>query len=372
MCAYGARAAERGKPWLTRHNMGLLLETEPNRFTLLAVRVGARAHDELTRLTVAINTVSGAIEVVDQSEVSANVVALREQPETSEPSEDAAPPAATTAKPARALRVPLFDGYADGTLTDLGVVPSLLPALRRVTTEAQFEAFLAHNLPELTRDVLLALHSGTAQADVSRDIAEQWRADDVADVDPHDWAGAARRPVSQVSTEDDAVLGALRESFDAWRLFLHPEQQRLAVTDFKGSAKVTGGPGTGKTVVALHRVRHLVSLFPPGHNRPVLLTTYNTNLAEDLRHRLRQLGGEELLRRVDIKSVDRLAREAVQQVPAVDLGRAARRRGGHEPVITWNGRPSRFLPEDAARTAHNATELLTPDGPPSGSGSAAA
>ncbi|MEU8595505.1 UvrD-helicase domain-containing protein [Streptomyces anulatus] len=306
---------------LGEQHRGLLLETEENRFTLLAVRVGARAHEELARLTMAINTVSGAIEVVDQSEVSANVVALREQTEPSEPFENAAPSAATADTPTRALRVPLFDGYTDATLTDLGVVPSLLPALRRITTEAQFDAFLAHNLPELTRDVLLALHSGTGQADVSRDITELWRADDVPDVDPHDWARAARRPVSQVSTEDDAVLGALGESFEAWRLFLHPEQQRLATTDFKGSAKVTGGPGTGKTVVALHRVRHLVSLLPPGHNRPVLLTTYNTNLAEDLRHRLRQLGGEELLRRVDVKSVDRLAREVVQQAPAVDLGR---------------------------------------------------
>ncbi|MEU5697884.1 AAA family ATPase [Streptomyces aurantiacus] len=36
---------------------------------------------------------------------------------------------------------------------------------------------------------------------------------------------------------------------------------------------MTGGPGTGKTVVALHRVRHLVDQLPPGRTRPVLLTT---------------------------------------------------------------------------------------------------
>ncbi|MER5552344.1 UvrD-helicase domain-containing protein [Streptomyces sp. NPDC002793] len=300
-------------------HMALLLETEENRFTLLAVRHGERAPDRLARLTVAINTVSGAIEVVDQSEVSANVVALRE------PS-SAAGTATTGEGPTGSARdtptpVPLFGGHDDAALIRLGVVPTLLPALRKITTDAQLAAFLSHNLPELTRDVLLALHGGAEREQVRRNITEQWEADDIDVVDPQDWVRAARRPVSQVSTEDDAVLGALGEGFDAWRLFLHPEQRRLATTGFKGSAKVTGGPGTGKTVVALHRVRHLVDRLPPGHDRPVLLTTYNTNLAEDLRHRLSQLGGEALLRRVDIKSVDRLAREVVEQAPGTDLGR---------------------------------------------------
>ncbi|MFE7935703.1 UvrD-helicase domain-containing protein, partial [Streptomyces sp. NPDC057456] len=184
--------------------------------------------------------------------------------------------------------------------------------------DEQFERLLTHNLPELTRDVLLALRDRVEPGDVRRHITDKWRPED--DVDPRDWSRAARRAVSQAETDDDAVLGALGKSFDAWRLFLHPEQRRLAVGDFKGSAKVTGGPGTGKTVVALHRVRHLVHRLPAGYSRPVLLTTYNTNLALDLRERLHQLGGDELVRRVDVKCVDALAREIVQEA-RVELGR---------------------------------------------------
>ncbi len=274
--------------------MVLLLSTDGgDEMRVLAVRDGARARDELARLTVEINPVSGAVEVVDQSEVSANVVAL---------------PDRTT---------PLFEKYDDQNLLDLGVVPSLLPALRKVTTDEQFDRLLAHNLPELTRDVLLALRARMDPQDVRRHITDAWRAEE--DVNTRDWARAARRPVSQAETEDAAVLGALGRSFDAWRLFLHPEQRRLATGDFKGSSKVTGGPGTGKTVVALHRVRHLVDRLPPGRTRPVLLTTYNTNLALDLEERLRQLGGDELLSRVDVKSVDALAREIVQESRA-DVG----------------------------------------------------
>ncbi|EST34626.1 hypothetical protein N566_18300 [Streptomycetaceae bacterium MP113-05] len=42
-------------------------------------------------------------------------------------------------------------------------------------------------------------------------------------------------------------------------------------------------------------------------------------------------------------------------------------RARDELVVTWNGRPSRFLPDDAARTAYSAGELLPGDGPPSAS-----
>ncbi|MFE3761237.1 UvrD-helicase domain-containing protein [Streptomyces sp. NPDC059104] len=307
---------------LDSNRMALLLETEENRFTLLAVRTGGLARDELARLTVAINPVSGGVELVDQSEVSAQVVALpvraaepapAADPRASEPSHPAASPS-----PAVSLSVPLFARFEDETLTGLGVIASLLPSLRKVSDVQQLEALLRHNLPALTREVLLALHDGMDLRDVRRFITSQWQAEE--QVDPGDWARAARRPVSQVSTEDTAVLDALGDGFDAWRLFLHPEQRRLATTSFKGSAKVTGGPGTGKTVVALHRVRHLVDRLHPGHDRPVLLTTYNTNLAVDLKDRLNRLGGPDLVRRVDIKSVDVLAREVIEQQPSAVLG----------------------------------------------------
>ncbi|MDP5315543.1 UvrD-helicase domain-containing protein [Streptomyces poriferorum] len=318
--------------------MGLLLETEENRFSLLAVRVGPAARDELARLTVEINAVSGGVELVDQSEVSAQVVAMPARPEP-DPAPDAVPAEAPAAEEAAspsepvptALPVPLFARYDDGELVELGVIASLLPALRRITDGRQLEAVLGHNLPGLTREVLLALHDGMEPSDVRALVTDQWRAD--GRVDPQDWAQAARRPVSQVSTEDAAVLDALGDGFEAWRLFLHPEQRRLATTSFKGSAKVTGGPGTGKTVVALHRVRYLVDRLPPGQTRPVLLTTYNTNLAADLRERLHRLGGDALVRRVDVKSVDQVAREVVEQHPGSVLGTPM---GDEEAMALWH------------------------------------
>ena len=79
-------------------------------------------------------------------------------------------------------------------------------------------------------------------------------------------------------------------------------------------ARVSGGPGTGKTIVALHRVKWLVQRLPSGSSgKDVLFTTFNKNLAADLRQRLLLLGGPELLDRVDVVNIDRLATQVVNE-----------------------------------------------------------
>ncbi|MCG7320842.1 UvrD-helicase domain-containing protein [Arsenicicoccus bolidensis] len=81
--------------------------------------------------------------------------------------------------------------------------------------------------------------------------------------------------------KDDADLRQIIEAgnFGAWRLYLHPEQRKYVDTDYKGAFRLSGGAGTGKTVVAVHRARRLAASNPGAR---VLLTTYTRNLAEDL------------------------------------------------------------------------------------------
>ncbi len=64
--------------------------------------------------------------------------------------------------------------------------------------------------------------------------------------------------------EDDAALRAAIEddNFGRWRVFLHPEQRDYAFKDRNGSFRLSGGAGTGKSVVLLHRARHLASGNP--------------------------------------------------------------------------------------------------------------
>ncbi|MEU4645161.1 hypothetical protein [Micromonospora sp. NPDC023814] len=51
-------------------------------------------------------------------------------------------------------------------------------------------------------------------------------------------------------TNPDELAEILDKPFAAWRVFLHPSQRRVAYrVSYKGPAQVTGGPGTGETVV---------------------------------------------------------------------------------------------------------------------------
>jgi superfamily I DNA and RNA helicase len=56
---------------------------------------------------------------------------------------------------------------------------------------------------------------------------------------------------------DDDLRSLLAAPLATWIAFLHPSQKRLSTGSFNGPVKITGAAGTGKTVVAMHRARHL-------------------------------------------------------------------------------------------------------------------
>ncbi|WP_062073661.1 3'-5' exonuclease [Demequina sediminicola] len=76
------------------------------------------------------------------------------------------------------------------------------------------------------------------------------------------------------------------QDFGAWRVFLHPEQRKYATAHYNGAFRLSGGAGTGKTVVLVHRARNLWRENPQAR---VVLTTYTRNLADMLRANLQQL-----------------------------------------------------------------------------------
>lgn len=88
-------------------------------------------------------------------------------------------------------------------------------------------------------------------------------------------------------TDDEALQRILDNDMGKWQLFLHPSQQKLVDADYKGTMKVSGGAGTGKTVAALHRLKHL-SKNP---DAKILFTTYTRTLKENL---------EDLVKKMDI------------------------------------------------------------------------
>lgn len=86
---------------------------------------------------------------------------------------------------------------------------------------------------------------------------------------------------------EEGLARALEDDFEDWQVFLHASQRRLVEMHSNGPVKVTGGPGTGKTVVALHRARFLATeRFPNGE---IWLVAFSRALVSELERSFRRL-----------------------------------------------------------------------------------
>jgi superfamily I DNA/RNA helicase/antitoxin component HigA of HigAB toxin-antitoxin module len=106
--------------------------------------------------------------------------------------------------------------------------------------------------------------------------------------------------------------------FGAWRVFLHPEQRAYAEKSYNGAFRLTGGAGTGKTVVLLHRARNL---HHRDHNLRIILTTFTKALSSALTRDLERLDATVSLAGsigkagVHVRGIDQLAAEVRDSNP---------------------------------------------------------
>ena len=256
-----------------------------DRFVLLRVLPHDDAITWARTRRFSVNQVSGALEVRD-------VVALEELAHTG--------PAAA----------PLFAGVNDGDLRRLGIDEQVLAAVRTLADEAALHA-VSPLLPEQQADVLAALAAGYDVDQVWADVVAPRIPDDPIHTD--DLVAAVDRTRGRIALVEgpDELIALFDRPMALWRVFLHPSQEEIAYRPtYWGSTQVTGGPGTGKTVVALHRVKHLVGSreLPPNS---VLLTSYNRGLAESLERDLARLVDADQRGAVLVQNVDRWARGVV-------------------------------------------------------------
>ena len=154
----------------------------------------------------------------------------------------------------------------------------------------------------------------------SRDIAaEPTDADLIAGLRTR----AARSTFTWLESDEDLRRAIEGLSFAEWQLFLHPQQRALVERRANGPMRVSGGAGTGKTVIAVHRAVELAKRDKAGGLEPrILLTTYTRNLADDLRRQVAQLEPrlpftEKLSEPgVMVSGLDRVARMILQQAGA--------------------------------------------------------
>ena len=130
-------------------------------------------------------------------------------------------------------------------------------------------------------------------------------------------------------TDDDALQRILDNDMDKWQLFLHPSQQKLVDADYKGTMKVSGGAGTGKTVAALHRLKHLSG----NPEAKILFTTYTRTLRENLEKLVKKMGINRS--RCTLSNIDQVLIETARQYNIKDGYKILDYSGDEESLKLW-------------------------------------
>lgn len=194
----------------------------------------------------------------------------------------------------------LFKDVSDEALLKMGVPEEQLSYVRSFTSKESFEK----SKENLTADVYEGL-SWLAEGFPVNEVLDLMAAEQ--DEQKPDNLRQALDSVNnqrffRVLEGEDDLKAMLARPLDKWRVFLHPTQRKIVNRTYTGSARVTGGAGTGKTVVAMHRAKKLAGTL---HNHSkVLFTTFTANLAADIRENLQTICTAEELRHIEVINLD--------------------------------------------------------------------
>lgn len=148
------------------------------------------------------------------------------------------------------------------------------------------------------------------------------------------------------------IFGALEGYRDGliedWMIFLSPLQRRAVDRNLHGPARITGGPGTGKTVVGLHRAKRLAEDLDGG--RRVLMTSFVRNIPETLDGLFQRLAPE-VHDRVFFRHIHELATDVLR----------TRNRHVRLDAGTARSRFNKRLAADPARRQSLQRQGFTPD-----------
>ncbi|MDR3204085.1 MAG: UvrD-helicase domain-containing protein [Deltaproteobacteria bacterium] len=213
---------------------------------------------------------------------------------------EAAPTEAKNLKPAIAG---LFASYSDQDLLALNVP---LEQLESVKALADVDTFLLYqdNLPKNAADDLFWLATGTSV----KDLLDIYSDSPSAPVNSGDFQAVISSPINRQSfyivdeEKQDELRMIMAAPLEKWRVFLHPSQRKIVEKAFSGPARVLGGAGTGKTVVALHRAKFLAAGLKEGEK--LLFTTFTANLAADIKENLSKICTPIELKKIEVVNID--------------------------------------------------------------------
>lgn len=103
--------------------------------------------------------------------------------------------------------------------------------------------------------------------------------------------------------DDDELAEALEFPLDLWRIFLHPRQSDIVALPPDSSRYITGGPGTGKTVCLVHRIKEVSRYLVD--DQQVILITYKRQLSGYILDMMNKIGIDaSKIRLVDVSEMN--------------------------------------------------------------------
>ncbi len=194
----------------------------------------------------------------------------------------------------------LFDKYTNDQLIQIGVPENQVDFVKNIADLDDFYSKTS-SFAKDTYEALEWLANGFEYEEVL-ELVKAEKEEKVPDNLEEALKTSHSRQSFVVVEGEDELIQIMSEPLEKWRIFLHPSQRKLVDRDFSGPARVTGGAGTGKTVVAMHRAKELVKKLEPG--KKVLFTTYTANLAGDIVENLRKICSSQDLKRIEVIHLD--------------------------------------------------------------------
>lgn len=198
-------------------------------------------------------------------------------------------------------KAPIFSAASDEQLLSLGVPELQLPFVRSMTEKAEFYAAV-DSIPYDAYEYLSWIVEGFDVDEVLEMAKEEMGTESTG----NDLISALEMPTTLKSfvvvEGEDELRRIMAEPLEKWRVFLHPTQRKIVKKNYSGAARVLGGAGTGKTVVAMHRAKYLASKLE--NVERILFTTFTANLAADIKDNLKKICSAEEMRKMEIIHLD--------------------------------------------------------------------
>lgn len=267
---------------------GIVLKSEKgDAYILLWVDKHDAAYDWAERRSTSVHPLSGAIQIIEVLETEAA------------PTEVAA-----ASSPPSADQPDIFSSFSDADLRQLGATDDMIPLIRSIKDEPALESYQRRFTPQVY-EALFMLACGenfdSVLDEMGIETGKQYATDDFKTALALD----SNKQHFAAITDDAELEAILNEPLAFWRVYLHPSQRKLVQAQFNGPARVLGGAGTGKTVVAMHRAKFLASQC--AENERILFTTFTKSLIHDIKKNLQKICSYDELKKIEVLHWDKWA-----------------------------------------------------------------